>query len=118
MLDRFAWLLDGLLVDSERMRRNLDASYGLVFSQRVLSALVAAGVSRDQAYRLVQRNALRAWDEERDFRTLVEADPEVAARLGRDPIAEAFDLADALRHVDVLFERLAALATDKEEAVV
>ena len=109
MLDRFAWLVDCLVVDAERMRRNLEASHGLVFSQRVLLALVAAGLGRDEAYRLVQRNALRAWDEELDFRLLVEADEEVATRLGASGIAEAFDLDDALRHVDVLFERLGAL---------
>ncbi len=121
MLDRFAWLVDGLVVDAERMRRNLDASHGLVFSQRVLLALVAAGLPRDDAYRLVQRNALAAWDEERDFRELVAADAEIAARLDAEALAEAFDLRDALRHVDVLFERLAALAERtrerKEEAV-
>ena len=118
MLDRFAWLADGLIVDAGRMRRNLDASQGLVFSQRVLSALVASGLARDEAYRLVQRNALRAWDEEQDFRALVAADREISARLGSDTVTKAFDLADTLRHVDVLFERLAALATNKEEAVV
>jgi adenylosuccinate lyase len=116
MLDRFAWLVDGLVVDVGRMRRNLDASHGLVFSQRVLLALVASGLERDDAYRLVQRNALRAWDEEVDFRSLLEADPDVAARLGPDGIAGAFDLADALRHTDVLFERLMAL-TQKEEPI-
>jgi adenylosuccinate lyase len=65
----------------------------------------------------VQRNALRAWDENRDFRGLVEADPDITAVLDPPAIAEAFDLEDALRHVDVLFERLAALVTDKEEAL-
>jgi adenylosuccinate lyase len=118
MLDRFAWLADGLLVDPERMRRNLDASHGLVFSQRVLLALVESSLTRDEAYRLVQRNALRAWDEETDFRTLVEADPEIAGRIGTEGIAAAFDLDDALRHIDVLFERLAALTTEKETAIV
>ena len=121
MLDRFAWLVGGLVVDTERMRRNLDASHGLVFSQRVLLALVTSGLSRDEAYRLVQRNALAAWEEERDFRELLAADSEVGAALDADALAEAFDLADALRHVDVLFERLAALseriAERKEEAV-
>ena len=121
MLDRFAWLVDGLVVDAERMRRNLDASHGLVFSQRVLLALVASGLPRDEAYRLVQRNALAAWDEERDFRELVAADPEIAARLDPASLAAAFDLEDALRHVDVLFERLGGLAERarerKEEAV-
>jgi adenylosuccinate lyase len=121
MLDRFAWLVEGLVVDPERMRRNLDASHGLVFSQRVLLALVASGLPRDEAYRLVQRNALAAWDEERDFRELVAADPEVSARLDPEALAAAFDLGDALRHLDVLFDRLGALAERarerKEEAV-
>jgi adenylosuccinate lyase len=121
MLDRFAWLIGGLVVDPARMRRNLEASHGLVFSHRVLLALVTAGLSRDEAYRVVQRNALAAWDEERDFHELVAADPEVAGRLDPQALASAFDLDDALRHVDVLFERLGALAETarerKEEAV-
>jgi adenylosuccinate lyase len=117
ILDRFAWLVDGLVVDAARMRRNLDASHGLVFSQRVLLALVEAGLSRDAAYRIVQRNALRAWDEERDFRSLLEADPEAAEQLGAGVLDAAFDLRDAVRHVDVIFDRLAALSTRKEEPV-
>jgi adenylosuccinate lyase len=115
MLDRFAWLVDGLVVDAERMRANLDASHGLVFSQRVLNALVAAGHPRDEAYRLVQRNALRSWEEGTDFRSLIEADPEID--LAASPLAEAFDLGDALRHTDVLFDRLAVLRVRREEAV-
>src|SRR5215218_7764242 len=63
MLDRFAWLVEGLVVDPERMRRNLDSSHGLVFSQQVLLELVGAGMSRDEAYRIVQEHASRAWDE-------------------------------------------------------
>ena len=121
MLDRTGWLVEGLVVHPERMRRNLEASHGLVFSQRVLLALVAAGLARDEAYRLVQRNALAAWDEERDFAGLVAADSEVTARLDPDALARAFDLDDALRHVDVIFDRLGALAEKarerKEEAV-
>jgi adenylosuccinate lyase len=117
MLDRFAWLVDGLVVDPARMRANLDASHGLVFSQRVLSALVAAGLPRDAAYRLVQRNALRAWDEERDFRALLRDDPEVAAVLGEHDLERAFDPGDALRHVDVVFDRLTALTTRTKETV-
>jgi adenylosuccinate lyase len=113
MLDRFAWLVDGLIVDAERMRANLDSSHGLVFSQRVLSALVASGLARDEAYRLVQHHAMRAWDEGLDFRELVESDPEIAPRVD----ATVFDLADALKHVDVIFERLTQLTTRKEEAV-
>jgi adenylosuccinate lyase len=113
MLDRFAWLVEGLVVDAERMRSNLEASHGLVFSQRVLTALVAGGLARDEAYRLVQRHAMRAWEEGLDFRELVESDTEIAPRL--DP--SVFDLGDAVKHVDVLFERLAALTIRREEAV-
>jgi adenylosuccinate lyase len=115
MLDRFTWLMNGLVVDAERMRANLDSSHGLVFSQRVLSTLVAAGRGRDEAYRLVQRNALRSWEEGKDFRSLIEADPEID--LDASALAEAFDLGDALRHTDVLFDRLAALRGRREEAV-
>jgi adenylosuccinate lyase len=113
ILDRFAWLVEGLIVDSERMRANLEASHGLVFSQRVLTALVAGGLARDEAYRLVQRHAMRTWEEGLDFRELVESDPQIASRL--DP--SVFDLADAVKHVDVLFDRLATLTTRREEAV-
>jgi adenylosuccinate lyase len=115
MLDRFAWLVDGLLVDAERMRANLDASHGLVFSQRVLSALVAAGHHRDEAYRLVQRSALRSWEEGKDFRSLIEADPEID--LDASVLGEVFDLDDEIRHIDVLFDRLAVLRARREEAV-
>src|SRR3954466_4943590 len=89
MLDRFAWLIDGLVVDAKRMRRNLDASHGLYFSQRALLALVESGLPRDDAYRLVQRNAMRAWDEELDFEQLVRADSEIADRIALDTV---FDL--------------------------
>jgi adenylosuccinate lyase len=117
MLDRFTWIADGLVVDARRMRENLEASHGLVFSQRVLSALVTAGLERDAAYRLVQRNALRAWDEKRDFRALLAEDPELSAVLDKPALAEAFDLADTLRHVDIVFERLTALTNRTKEAV-
>jgi adenylosuccinate lyase len=114
MLDRFAWLVEGLVVRSEQMRRNLDASHGLFFSQRVLLALVASGLGRDEAYRIVQRNAMRAWDEEQDFRSLVEADAEIGAALDGDALAEAFDVSVYTRHVDAVFERLRALSRKEE----
>jgi adenylosuccinate lyase len=113
MLDRFAWLMDGLVVREERMRRNLEASHYLFFSQRVLLALVEAGLSRDDAYRLVQRSAMRAWDEELDFRDLVRADEEIAGRVDLDAV---FDLDAYTRHVDTIFSRLPSLAV-KEEPV-
>src|SRR5712671_2022288 len=113
MLDRFAWLVEGLVVRPERMRANLEASHGLLFSQRVLLALVDSGLERDEAYRLVQRHALRAWDEEQDFRELVRADRELAGRVDLDAV---FDLATYTRHVDTVFERLRALVR-KEETI-
>jgi adenylosuccinate lyase len=113
MLDRFAWLVEGLIVRPERMRRNLESSHHLFFSQRLLLALVDAGLGRDEAYRLVQRHALRAWDEEQDFRELVRADKTIAGRVDLDSV---FDLGAYTRHVDTVFERLRGLAR-KEEAV-
>ena len=106
MLDRFAWLVEGLVVRPERMRQNLEASHGLYFSQRLLLALVEAGSSRDDAYRAVQRHAMRAWEEGLDFPTLVRGDRELASRLDLDAV---FDLDVYTRHVDVVFERLRAL---------
>jgi len=114
MLDRFTWLVDGLVVDAARMRRNLDAAHGLVFSPRLLTALIEAGLERDEAYRLVQAHALRAWEEELDFRLLVESDPQLVDRLGAKRIADAFDPDALLAHIDVIFERLAALDLKRE----
>src|SRR5919201_2321098 len=114
MLDRFRWLVDGLVVHADRMRANLDASHGLVFSHRLLLALVEAGLGRDEAYRLVQRHAMDAWEDGRDFRELVGADPEIVGPLGRDGLASVFDPEAAVRHVDVVFERLHALVRTEE----
>jgi adenylosuccinate lyase len=113
MLERFAWLMEGLDVRPERMRRNLEAGHGLFFSQRLLLALVESGLPRGEAYRLVQRHALRAHEEEQDFRELVRADEEIAGRVELDSI---FDLGWYTRHVDAVFERLGELAR-KEDAV-
>jgi adenylosuccinate lyase len=113
MLDRFVWIVDGLGVDVQRMRRNLDASHGLAFSHRLLLALVEAGLQREEAYRLVQAHAMTAWEEERDFRELVAADPAVGRRVDLDVV---FDLEATVRHVDTVFDRLRALVR-KEEPV-
>jgi adenylosuccinate lyase len=111
MLDRFAWLVEGLVVRPERMRENLESSHGLFFSQRLLLALVESGLTRDDAYGLVQRSAMRAWDEALDFRVLVDADAEIAGRVDLDRV---FDLSAYTRHVDVVFERLRALHAARE----
>jgi adenylosuccinate lyase len=118
MLDRFVWIVEGLVVYPERMRRNLDASHNLFFSHRLLLALVEAGLPRDHAYRLVQANAMRAWDEERDFIELIRADEEIAQQLDSTALAEVFDLSATVRHVDTVFERLHALVGEEEPANV
>jgi adenylosuccinate lyase len=117
MLDRFAWLIEGLVVRSEQMRRNLELSRGLYFSQGLLLALVETGLSRDEAYRLVQGHAMRAWEEELDFPELVRADPEIGKNLDPAALDAIFDLGQYTRHVDTVFERLAAITTKEEEPV-
>jgi adenylosuccinate lyase len=116
MLDRFTWLVEGLTVRADRMRRNLDSSHGLHFSQRLLLALVDAGLPRDEAYRLVQGHAMRAWEEERDFPALVRQDPDATRHLDAATLDAVFDLESYTRHVDIVFDRLQAL-TPKEEPV-
>src|SRR3954453_2653159 len=116
MLDRFAWIVDGLVVYPERMRRNPDASHGLFFSHRLLLALVDSGLARDDAYRLVQRNAMRAWDEERDFGELARSDPEIRSALDERGLASVFDLDSTIANLDSTFDRLRRLAP-KEEPV-
>jgi adenylosuccinate lyase len=113
MLDRFHWIVDGLVVYPERMRRNLAASHGLFFSHRLLLALVVSGLARDDAYRAVQGHAMRAWEEETDFTELVRNDRELAGRVDLDAV---FDLDATVRHVDAVFDRLHALVR-KEEPV-
>ena len=113
MLDRFRSLMAGLVVHSERMRRNLEASHGLYFSHRLLLALVESGLGRDDAYRSVQAHAMRAWEEESDFTALVRNDPTLAGRVDLDTV---FDLSATVRHVDTVFERLHTLV-QKEEPV-
>jgi adenylosuccinate lyase len=98
MLVRTRQLIEGLAVDPARMLANFDASHGLVFSQPVLLALVAAGASRDEAYRIVQRNAMATWDTAKPFRSVLEGDVEVTGRLTSAQLDEAFDLSRSLRH--------------------
>jgi adenylosuccinate lyase len=104
MLRRLDGLLRNLDVDAARMGENLESSHGLVYSQPVLLALVASGLARDDAYRVVQRNALRSWDERRDFRDLIENDPEVT--LSKVELDDAFDLTRSLRNLGAVFEAL------------
>jgi adenylosuccinate lyase len=108
MLRRMTAVVEGLVVHPDRMLENLDRSYGLVFSQPVLLALVASGLTRDDAYRIVQRNAMAAWEQGKPFRTLLEADPEVT--LDEAALDEAFDLRRALRNTGRIFDALKEIA--------
>ncbi len=101
-------LVERLVVKPDRMLENLDRSYGLVFSQPVLLALVAGGLPRDEAYRIVQDVAMDAWSRRQPFRTLLEADPRVA--LAAERLDEAFDLDRSLRHIGATFEALEEIA--------
>ena len=106
MLRRFTRIVSGMVVHPVRMKENLDRSRGVVFSGTVLLELARRGVSREQAYEWVQRNAMRAFDEQRDFKALLLADPEITAVLPPADIDRAFDLNEQLRHVGHIFERV------------
>jgi adenylosuccinate lyase len=105
-LARLAGIIDKLVVYPENMQKNLDRLGGLVHSQRVLIALTQKGVAREDAYRLVQRNAMKVWDGEGDFLTLLKADPDVRAKLSDKEIETNFDLGYHFKHVDTVFERV------------
>ncbi|CAN5345159.1 adenylosuccinate lyase [soil metagenome] len=105
-LNRLAGVIEKLVVYPETMQKNLDRLGGLVHSQRVLLALTQKGASREDSYRLVQRNAMPVWRGEGDFKTLLTADPEVRKYLSAEEIAEKFDLGYHLKHVDTIFQRV------------
>jgi adenylosuccinate lyase len=106
MLRRFTRIVRGMVVYPDRMRENLDRSHGVVFSGTVLLELAKRGVSREQAYEWVQRNAMRAFHEQKDFKSLLLQDPDLARVLTRKEIEKAFDLNDQLRNVDAIFDRV------------
>jgi len=106
LLARLAGLIDKLVVYPETMAKNLERLGGLVHSQRVLIALTQKGVAREDAYRLVQRNAMRVWQGEGDFLTFLNADPDVRKHLSETELEENFDLGYHLKHVDTIFQRV------------
>jgi adenylosuccinate lyase len=109
LLQRMNSILEELHVYPERMRENIERSYGLVFSERVLLALGEKGLSRQRAYELTQRCAMRAWRERRSFEAILREDQEVTAVLGPEGLGACFDPAWSLRHVDQIFRRLGLL---------
>ena len=106
MLRRFTRVVAGMVVYPERMRENLERSRGVVFSGTVLLELARRGISRERAYELVQRNAMRAFYEQRDFKGLLLADSDVTALLPSSDIEKAFDLDEQLQHVADVFARV------------
>jgi adenylosuccinate lyase len=106
LLDRTTRLVDKMFVYPERMRRNLDLTRGLVFSGQLLLDLAAAGMLREQAYKIVQRHAMEAWEKEGDFRASIAADPAISALLSPEKLAETFSLERQLKHVDAIFARV------------
>lgn len=105
MLRKFTWIIEGLVVREDRMMKNLESTGGLVFSGTLLLKLIDSGMVRDDAYALVQKNALKAWDEGLDFRSLVSEDPAIMARLTHEDLDECFSYDRHLAHVDEVFAR-------------
>ena len=106
LLHKTTKLVDQLLVYPERMRRNLDLTRGLVFSGQLLLDLAAGGMLREQAYKVVQAHAMKAWEEEGDFRAAIESDPEITSIVPKEKLAESFSLERQLRNVDKIFARV------------
>ena len=105
-LNRLAGVIDKLLVYPENMQKNLDRLGGLVHSGRVLLALTQKGASREDSYKLVQRNAMKVWRGEGDFLTFLKKDPDVKKYLSDSELAAQFDLGFHLKHVDTIFKRV------------
>jgi adenylosuccinate lyase len=118
MLAVFTEIVRGLVVRPERMAGNVEGSHGLFFSEKVLTALVETGMTRPEAYSLVQRNAMRSWQSGEPFRSLLEQDPDVMNRLSGEDLDRIFDLASFLQHIDTAFERVGLISRAERAAVV
>ncbi len=106
MLVRFTNVVDNLMVYPENMMRNLNITGGLINSQRIMLALVDKGVTRENAYSYVQRNAMRVWGEGADYKELLNADPDISKLMTPDEIDAVFDLGYHLKHIDTIFDRV------------
>jgi adenylosuccinate lyase len=106
MLAKTDWLIAGLRVHPDRMKKNLDLTKGLVFSGQLLLDLAAAGMLREQAYQIVQNKAMQAWESDGDFRAAIESDPEIAQRLSKEQLADSFSVSRQLANIDRIFERV------------
>lgn len=106
MLSKTEWLIAGLRVDARRMQKNLDLTKGLVFSGQLLLDLAAAGMLREEAYKIVQNHAMKAWEQDGDFRHSIESDPQITKYLTGQQIAEIFSISKQLANIDRIFERV------------
>lgn len=106
MLNRFGNIIKNLTVFPENMKRNMERTLGLIYSQRVLLALIDKGLAREEAYDTVQPNAMKAWDLQVPFRSLVEADEKITSKLSAEEIADCFDYSHHLKNVDTIFDRV------------
>ena len=106
MLNRFGGIVKNLTVYPENMKRNMDRTLGLIYSQRVLLALIDKGLSREEAYDTVQPRAMEAWEKQVPFRSLIEANEKITSLLSAEEIADCFDYHYHLKHVDMIFDRL------------
>lgn len=106
MLRRFSNIVKNLTVFPENMKRNMDRTFGLIYSQHVMLSLIEKGMSREQAYDTVQPRAMQAWEEQRSFRAIVEEDPTISATLTKEELDACFDYRYHLKHVDTIFQRL------------
>lgn len=115
LLAKTTWLVRGMRVYPERMKRNLEASRGLVFSGQLLLDLAAAGMLREQAYRIVQTHAMQCWEQESDFRAAIEADPAIRNVLSSEQLEQTFSLDRQLRNVEKIYERVFSITTTSVE---
>lgn len=109
ILDQMIFVMEGLKVNTENMKENVEKTLGLVFSQRVMLSLVEKGLAREKAYAMTQRNAMRAWDEKKDLKSLVLADQEIMAQLTGDEVEKIFDYGYHLKNVDYILKRAGIL---------
>ena len=106
MLNKMIYLMENLLIYPENMMKNLNKTGGLIFSQEVLLALVKKGVAREDAYTMVQRNAMQVWEEQKDFKTLLNSDKEIMALLKAEEIDSLFNLEKIMKNINKIYKRL------------
>ncbi len=106
LLSKTVWLISGLRVNAARMLRNLNSTHGLIYSGQLLLDLAAAGMLREDAYRLVQSYAMQAWEQESDFQAAVAADPQIRAFLNPEQLQATFSLDRQLKNVEAIFRRV------------